>query len=77
MKDKKTCSLVLTRNNTRLAGTAAQLAHISELGGWDAFLQSIAEDVVARYAQTYNAAASRASQVVARAKARGAQEKTP
>lgn len=54
---KKTCSLVLVRNNKRLVGTAAQLAHISECGGWDVFLQSVAGRVIDSFAKSYNEAA--------------------
>lgn len=59
MKSEKPCGLVLVRNNRRVAGTAAQLAHISECGGWDAFLQRVAEKTLEGFAQTYNAAARR------------------
>lgn len=56
-EQKKTCSLVLVRNNKRLVGTAAQLAHISECGGWDVFLQSVAGRVIDSFAKSYNEAA--------------------
>lgn len=58
-EEKKPCSLVLVRNNKRLTGTAAQLVHISECGGWDAFLQGVADQVIGSFAQTYNKAAHR------------------
>lgn len=63
MKNKvnKPCSLVLVRNNKRLAGTAAQLAHISECGGWDAFLKKFACESVEYFVQTYNNEARRPS----------------
>lgn len=57
--EKKPCSLVLVRNNKRLTGTAAQLVHISECGGWDAFLEGIANQVIGSFAQAYNDAARR------------------
>lgn len=57
--EKRPCSLVLVRNRKRLTGTAAQLAHISECGGWDAFLHGVAKDVIDRFAQSYNEAARR------------------
>jgi hypothetical protein len=56
---KNPCSLVLVRNNRRLAGTAAQLVHISECGGWDAFLQGVADQVIVNFAQSYNKTAQR------------------
>lgn len=56
-EQKKTCSLVLVRNNKRLVGTAAQLAHISECGGWDVFLQSVAGRVIDSFTKSYNEAA--------------------
>lgn len=61
MKDKesKRCSLVVTRNKKRLTGTAAQIAHISECGGWDAFLRVVADQIVGNFAQAYNEAARR------------------
>ncbi|RJG08720.1 hypothetical protein D3879_22850 [Pseudomonas cavernicola] len=49
----------MQRNNKRLTGTAAQLVHISECGGWDAFLEKIADQVLCSFAQTYNDAARR------------------
>jgi len=58
-QEKKPCSLVLVRNNKRLTGTAAQLVHISECGGWDAFLQGVADQVIDNFAQSYNEAARR------------------
>lgn len=58
-QEKKPCSLVLVRNNKRLTGTAAQLAHISECGGWDVFLQRVADQVINSFAQSYNEAARR------------------
>lgn len=61
MKDekKKACSLVLVRDGRRLVGTAAQLAHISEAGGWNAFLTEVATTTLAQFADNYNAAARR------------------
>lgn len=58
-EEKKRSSLVLVRNNKRLSGTAAQLAQISESGGWDAFLEGIAGRVIGSFAQAYNEAARR------------------
>ncbi len=54
IENKKPCSLVLVKNNRRLTGTAAQLAHISECGGWDAFLHRVASQVLADFSQSYN-----------------------
>jgi hypothetical protein len=59
MKDEKSCSLILVRNDKRLTGTAAQLAHISDCGGWDAFLENVAYQVVGSFVKTYNEAARR------------------
>jgi hypothetical protein len=59
MREKKPCSLVVVRKNKRLTGTAAQLVHISECGGWDAFLEGIADRVIGSFAQAYNDAARR------------------
>lgn len=58
-KIEKPCSLVLIRNNRRLTGTAAQLTHISECGGWDSFLKGVAEQVLDNFAKSYNDAAHR------------------
>ncbi len=58
-EEKKPCSLVLIRNNKRITGTAAQLVHISECGGWDGFLQDVAHRVIDSFAQSYNEAARR------------------
>lgn len=45
----KPCSLRVIRGDRVLKGTSAQLAHISERGGWDAFLQTTAIEFVKFY----------------------------
>lgn len=54
MKNTKPCSLVVMGDNKQLFGTAAQLAHISRMGGWDAFLQHVAREVIDSFADSYN-----------------------
>lgn len=51
----KSCSLRLVRNGRHLSGTSAQLAHISDSGGWDAFLEATAARAIAIFIDTYNA----------------------
>lgn len=48
----KPCSLRIVRGDRVLTGTSAQLAHISERGGWDAFLQATAIEFVSFYNET-------------------------
>lgn len=50
----KPCSLRLIRNGRHLSGTSAQLAHISDRGGWDAFLRETAAEAIATFIDTYN-----------------------
>jgi hypothetical protein len=57
---------VLVRNGNRVTGTAAQLAHISDCGGWDAFLQRVAETAIQNFAHAYNAALRRPALSVVR-----------
>lgn len=59
MTPHRPCSLVLIRNGRRVTGTAAQIAHISDRGGWDAFLQHVAETAIQNFAHAYNAAVQR------------------
>lgn len=54
MTSPKKCSLVVKRPNRDLKGTAAQLAHIANMGGWDAFLEHVAGVVMDNFAASYN-----------------------
>lgn len=45
----KPCSLRITRGRRVLTGTSAQLAHISDRGGWDAFLQKTLTEFIRFY----------------------------
>lgn len=53
-KAAKPCSLRLIRNGRHLSGTSAQLAHISDRGGWDAFLKDTAAEAIAIFIETYH-----------------------
>jgi len=53
-KSSKPCSLRLVRNGRPLSGTSAQLAHISDRGGWDAFLKDTAAEAITIFIETYN-----------------------
>lgn len=54
MTPPKKCSLTVKRPERKLTGTAAQLAHIADMGGWDAFLEHVAGVVVDNFAASYN-----------------------
>lgn len=54
MTPQKRCSLTVKRPKGELKGTAAQLAHISNMGGWDAFLEHVAGVVMDNFAASYN-----------------------
>lgn len=48
---KKKCSLKIFDGEKRLHGTAAQLKHISDKGGWDKFLEDYTENVVKSFSK--------------------------
>lgn len=54
MKPPKKSSLVVLTDTKPLYGTAAQLAHISRMGGWDAFLGEVAQQVITNFVASYN-----------------------
>jgi hypothetical protein len=54
MKTPKKSSLVVLTDAKPLYGTAAQLAHISRMGGWDAFLGQVAQQVITDFVASYN-----------------------
>ena len=65
MRTIKPCNLVVVQpDGRRLTGTAAQLAHISRAGGWDSFLQQVAEATLQNFAANYNRMAKVPSLVV-------------
>lgn len=55
MPTRKPCSLVVVQpDGRRLTGTAAQIVHISRLGGWDSFLEGVARTTLENFAANYN-----------------------
>lgn len=53
-KSGKPCSLKLVHEGRDLTGTSAQLAYISGLGGWDAFMKMAASEAIATFVETYH-----------------------
>ncbi len=48
------CSLRIVHNGRELTGTSAQLAHIHNCGGWDAFMRETAAEAISLFIDTYH-----------------------